>query len=32
LRDANVITVNDQQIIISDEEGLAEIAATPSKE
>ncbi len=32
LRDANVITVNDQQIIINDEEGLAEIAATPSKE
>jgi CRP/FNR family transcriptional regulator, cyclic AMP receptor protein len=32
LRDANVITVNDQQIIITDEEGLAEIAANPSKD
>jgi CRP/FNR family transcriptional regulator, cyclic AMP receptor protein len=32
LRDANVITVNDQQIIITDADGLAEIAATPSKD
>jgi CRP-like cAMP-binding protein len=32
LRDANVITVNDQQNIITDEEGLAEIAANPSKD
>src|SRR5262247_373614 len=32
LRDANVITVNDQQIIITDEAGLAEIAANPSKD
>ena len=32
LRDANVITVNDQQIIISDAEGLGEIAAAPSKD
>jgi CRP-like cAMP-binding protein len=32
LRDANVITVNDQQIIISDAEGLAEIAMNPSKD
>ena len=32
LRDANVITVNEQQIIIRDEEGLAEIAASPSKD
>ena len=30
LRDANVIAVNEQQIVISDEEGLAEIAASPS--
>src|SRR5262245_40029626 len=32
LRDANVITVNEQQIIITDADGLAEIAATPSKD
>jgi CRP-like cAMP-binding protein len=32
LRDANVVAVNDQQIIITDEVGLAEIAASPSKD
>jgi CRP/FNR family transcriptional regulator, cyclic AMP receptor protein len=32
LRDANVITVNEQQIIITDADGLAEIAATPSRD
>jgi len=32
LRDANVITVTNQQIVITDEEGLAEIATNPSKE
>jgi CRP-like cAMP-binding protein len=32
LRDANVLAVNDQQIVITDEDGLAEIAASPSKD
>jgi CRP/FNR family cyclic AMP-dependent transcriptional regulator len=32
LRDANVITVNEQQIIITDADGLAEIAAAPSRD
>ena len=31
LRDANVITIHGSQIIITDEQGLALIAAAPSK-